>query len=120
MSRKYLTLIEKISILEKIKAQPHSTSLHELEKIIDTSKLVLSRLKNNEKTIREQYEKLNNNKSAPVNRKRKREGKDPIVDKAINEWFSAATICGVRISSPMLQQKAEFFAEKLEIVILRP
>jgi hypothetical protein len=113
MSRKDLTLIENISILEKIKAQPHSTSLRELEKIIGTSKSVLSRLKNNEKDIREQYEKLNDNKSAPVNRKRKREGKDPIVDKAMNEWFSAVTERGVRISGPMLQQKAEFFAEKI-------
>lgn len=75
MSRKDLTLIEKISILDKIKAQPH-TSLRELEKLIGTSKSVLNRLKNNEIAIREQYEKLNDNKSAPVNRKRKREGKD--------------------------------------------
>ncbi|KAL4148354.1 hypothetical protein QTP88_002618 [Uroleucon formosanum] len=85
MSRKDLTLIEKISILDKIKAQPHNTSLRELEKLIGTSKSVLSRLKNNEIAIREQYEKLNDNKSAPVNRKRKREGKDSEVDKAMNE-----------------------------------
>lgn len=32
MSRKDLTLIEKISILDKIKAQPYNTSLRELEK----------------------------------------------------------------------------------------
>lgn len=113
MSRKDLTLIEKISILDKIKAQPHNTSLRELEKLIGTSKSVLSRLKNNEIAIREQYEKLNDNKSAPVNRKRKREGKDPEVDKAMNEWFSAVTERGVRISGPMLEQKAEFFAEKI-------
>jgi len=112
MSRKDLTLIEKISILDKIKAQPH-TSLRELEKLIGTSKSVLNRLKNNEIAIREQYEKLNDNKSAPVNRKRKREGKDPEVDKAMNEWFSAVTERGVRISGPMLEQKAEFFAQKI-------
>ncbi|VVC45663.1 Homeobox domain-like,HTH CenpB-type DNA-binding domain [Cinara cedri] len=79
MSRKDLTLVEKISILYKIKAQPHS-------------------LRDN---------------SAPVNKKRKREGKDPEVDKAMNEWFSAVTERGVRISGPMLQQKAEYFAEKI-------
>ncbi|CAI6365749.1 unnamed protein product [Macrosiphum euphorbiae] len=112
MSRKDLTLIEKMSILDKIKAQPHN-SLRELEKLIDTSKSVLNRLKNNEIAIREQYEKLNDNKSAPVNRKRKREGKDPEVDKAMNEWFSAVTERGVRISGPMLEQKAEFFAQKI-------
>jgi len=60
---KDLTLIENISVLDKIKAQPHNTSLCELEKLIGTSKSVLSRLKNNEIAIREQYEKLNDNKS---------------------------------------------------------
>ena len=99
--------------LDKIKAQPHVSSLKELEKLIGTSKSVLSRLKNNGIAIREQNEKLNNNKSAPVNRKRKREGKDPEVDKAMNEWFSAVTERGVRISGPMLEQKAEFFAKKI-------
>jgi len=37
MSRKDLTLIEKMSILDKIKAQSHNTSLRELEKLISTS-----------------------------------------------------------------------------------
>ncbi|KAL4132268.1 hypothetical protein QTP88_009457 [Uroleucon formosanum] len=31
----------------------------------------------------------------------------------MNEWFSAVTERGVRISGPMLEQKAEFFAEKI-------
>ncbi|VVC30453.1 Homeobox domain-like,HTH CenpB-type DNA-binding domain [Cinara cedri] len=113
MSHKDLTLIEKISNLNKIKAQPHFSGLRELEKIIGTSKSVLSRLKNNKKAIQKQWEKLNYNKIAPVNRKRKREGKDPEVDKAMNEWFSAVTERGVHISGPMLQQKAEFFAETI-------
>ncbi|VVC31378.1 Homeobox domain-like,HTH CenpB-type DNA-binding domain [Cinara cedri] len=111
MSRKDLTSVEKISILDKIKAQPHS--LRELEKLIGTFKSVLNRLKNNEKTIREQWEKLNDSNSAPANRKRKRESKDPEVDRAMNEWFSAVTERGVRISGPMLQQKAEIFVEKI-------
>jgi len=103
MSRKDLTLGEKMSILDKIKAQPHNTSLRELDKLISTSISVLSRLKNNEKAIREQWEKLNEGKSALVNRKNKREAKDPAVDKAMNEWFSVVTKCFVRISGPMLQ-----------------
>jgi len=51
-----MCVFEKISILDKIKAQPHNTSLRELEKFIGTSTSVLSRLKNNVKAIREQYE----------------------------------------------------------------
>lgn len=54
MSRKDLTLIEKISLLDKIKTQPHNTINRELEKLLGTSKLVISRLKINEKAIREQ------------------------------------------------------------------
>jgi len=104
MSCKDLTLIEKISILDKIKTQPRNTSLRELEKSIGTSKSVLSRLKNNEIAIRKQYEKLNGNKSAHVNRKRKREGKYPEVNKPINEWFSSVTERGVRILGPMLDR----------------
>ena len=37
MSRKDLTMFEKISLLDKIKAQPHNTSVRELEKLIGTS-----------------------------------------------------------------------------------
>jgi hypothetical protein len=53
MFRKDLTLIENISILNKIKARPHNTILHELNKLIGMFKSVLSQLENNEKAIRE-------------------------------------------------------------------
>jgi len=88
MYRKDLTLIENIFVLDKIKAQAHNTRLRELDKLIGTSKTILIRLENSEKSIREQWEKLNGNKSAPVNRKIKRKGEDPEVDKTMNEWFS--------------------------------
>lgn len=57
--------------------------------------------------------KKSDNKIAPVNRKRKREGNDSKVDKTMNEWFSAVTEHGVRTSSSMLQQKTDYFAEKI-------
>jgi len=59
-------------------------------------------LKQNEKFISEQWEKINDNKSAPVNRKRKRESKDPEVYKAMNEWFYAVTEHDIRLSGPIL------------------
>jgi hypothetical protein len=74
-------------------------------------------LKNNENTICEKWEKLNDNKSAPKKRKRIREGKDSEVDKATNEWFSAVTKCDFCMSGPILQQKAEFLLKKLDMVI---
>jgi len=36
-------------VLDKIKAQPHNTSVHELKKLICMSKSIISRLKKNEK-----------------------------------------------------------------------
>lgn len=82
MSCKDLTLNEKISVLDKIKAQFHNTSTHELEKLISTSKSVISQLGKNEEAISEKWEKLNDCKSDPVIRKRKQKGKDPKVDRA--------------------------------------
>jgi hypothetical protein len=51
MSRKELTLIENIFLLDKIRTQPHNTSLCKLEKLLRMSKSVLGRFKNNEKYI---------------------------------------------------------------------
>jgi hypothetical protein len=41
------------------------------------------------------------------NHKRKREGKDPEVYEALCEWFLLITNRGVRVSGPMLKNKAE-------------
>lgn len=53
MSRKDFMLIEKMSVLDKIKAQPHN-SVCELEKSIGTSKSVISKLGKSKKAICEQ------------------------------------------------------------------
>lgn len=106
--------------MDKIKAQPHNASVCELEKLLGVSKSVISRLKKNEKAIRKEWEKFNDDKNVPVNRKRKREGKDPKVDKAKNEWLSTVTEHGVQISGPMLQKKAEFFDQELDMLNLKP
>jgi hypothetical protein len=44
--------------------------------------------------------------------KRKREGKDPDVEDALNQWFSIMTGRGVRVRGPMLKKKSEKLAKK--------
>ena len=44
--------------------------------------------------------------------KRKREGKDPDVEDALNQWFSIITGRGVRVRGPMLKKKSEKLAKK--------
>jgi hypothetical protein len=42
-----------------------------------------------------------------TSRKRKRQGKDPEVEEAVNQRFSILTERGVRVSGPMLKSKSE-------------
>ena len=45
--------------------------------------------------------------------KRKRNGKDPEVEEALNHWCSTVLAKGIRISGPVLKNKAEEFVQKL-------
>jgi len=45
--------------------------------------------------------------------KRKREGKDPAVEEALDKWFSIVTQSDVRINSPILKDKAEESSKNL-------
>lgn len=114
MSRKVrndLTLQQKIEVLNKIKEKPPNTPLREFEKFLNVSKSVISRLKKDEISLREKWnESQNANEST---RKRKREGKDPDVDEALNKWFELTTGRGVNVSGPLLKKKAEELAEKM-------
>jgi hypothetical protein len=48
-----------------------------------------------------------------ISQKQKREGKDPDVEEALNQWFSIVTGQGVRVRGPMLKSKSEELAKKL-------
>jgi len=44
--------------------------------------------------------------------KRKREGKDPAIEEALDKWFSIVTQSGVRINGPILKDKAKELSRK--------
>lgn len=110
MPRKDLTLKNKIAILNKIKNHPSNTSLRQLAEIINVPKSTISRLLKDEKQLHDEW-MLHEEK--PGTSKRKREGKDPDVEEALDQWFSVVTQRGVNISGPILKAKAEEFAKKL-------
>lgn len=110
MPRKCLTLKEKIAILDKIKSQPPTTTVRELATITGVSKDSVSRLKANELKLREEWR---SQERCPSQRKRRRAGKDPEVDEALNLWFGNVIKRGVRVSGPMLKEKAVELARRM-------
>lgn len=108
--RKDLSLGEKISLFDKMKKQPEGTSLRKLENILKVLKSTISRLRATEKQIREEW-----SRTEAENRKRKREGKDPQFDEALNLWFSKIIERDVHVSDPMLKEKAKELAQKIFI-----
>lgn len=54
--------------------------------------------KKNEKPIRMQWEKWNDQKIEQVDREKNPEGKNPKVEEGMNECFSAVTECSVRVN----------------------
>lgn len=111
MPRQDLTLAEKIDFLDTIKQQPKNTSQRRLVEITGLAKTTISRLTKEENELREEWAHCGERRG--TQRKRKREGKDPDVDAALNEWFGIVTGRAVRVSGPMLKSKAENLAKKL-------
>ncbi|KAL4091075.1 hypothetical protein QTP88_025816 [Uroleucon formosanum] len=108
MSRKDLSLKEKIAILDKVKSLPPGTSQRKIAEKLCVPKSTVSKLLKEEVILRENF-----NSTQTGNQKRKREGKDPEVDEALSEWFSLITSRGVRVSGPMLKCKAEELSRKI-------
>ena len=111
MPRKDLSLANKIALLDKIKSQPINTSQRRLVEITGVPKTTIVRLLHQQHQLREEWA-LHEGKSE-TSQKRKREGKDPDVEEALDQWFSIVTGRGVRISGPILKSKSEELAKKL-------
>ena len=90
-----MTIKNKIEILNKIKDQPSNTSIRQLAEITNVPKSTISRLLKEEKQLRDEWML---NEERPGTSKRKREGKDPDVEEALDQWFSIVTQRGVSIS----------------------
>ncbi|XP_035204576.1 tigger transposable element-derived protein 4-like [Stegodyphus dumicola] len=93
-----------------IKQQPRNTSQRRLVEITGSAKSTISCLLKQEDEREEwaQYEGRGG-----TSKKRKREGKDPDVDEALNERFAIVTRRAVRVSGPMLKCKTEELTKKL-------
>ena len=79
--------------------------------ITGVPKRTIVRLLHQQHQLREEWA-LHEGKSG-TSQKRKREGKDPDVEEALDQWFSIVTGRGVRISGPILKSKSEELAKKL-------
>ncbi len=110
-SRKDLSLKDKIKILDRMKEKPENTPVRELEKFLGVPKSTIARLKREETKLREDLSDVQTGKAGK--RKRKREGKNPDVDDALNKWFAVRSEQGVNLSGPMLKTKAEELAVKM-------
>ena len=110
MPRNDLSLTSKIALLDKIKSQPPNTGYRRLAEITGVPKSTISRLLQQESQLREEFV-LQEGQAGTS--KRKREGKDPDVEEALDQWFSIVSGRGVNINGPILKAKSEEFAKKL-------
>ncbi|XP_035212025.1 tigger transposable element-derived protein 6-like [Stegodyphus dumicola] len=110
MPRNDLTLSSKIALLDKIKSQPPNTSYRRLAEITGVPKSTISRVLRQESQLREE---LVLQEGQAGTSKRKREGKDPDVEEALDQWFSIVSGRGVNINGPILKAKSEELAKKL-------
>lgn len=110
MPRKDLTLSSKIALLDKIKSQPLNTSQRRLAEITGVPKSTISRLLQQENQLREELALLDGQTGTF---KRKREGKNPDVEEALDQWFSVINGGGVKITGKILKAKSEELANLL-------
>ncbi|KAI6649553.1 Tigger transposable element-derived protein 4 [Oopsacas minuta] len=103
-----LLISEKIALLKKFRSQPRGTSQRKLCELFGVPKSTVSKLLNEETLLTERWTL----EQASLG-KRKRDGKDPEVEEALNLWFSAVLTKGIRISGPILKNKAEELAQML-------
>lgn len=112
MPRKDLSISDKIAILELIKKQPTNTSQRRLAEITGVPKSTIARILQQQHKILHELTLYKKGKRR-LSQKRKREGKDPDVEEALNQWFSIVTSRDIHVSGPVLKSKSEELAKKL-------
>ena len=76
-------------------------------------KSTVTKLMKDEPVLTQQWTQEQEKKAHVGHRKRKKDGKDPEIEEALSHWFSAVLTKGIQISEPVLNNKAEEFAQKL-------
>ena len=94
---------------DKLKSQPFNSSYRRLAEITGVPKSTILRVLRQESQLREE---LVLQEGQAGTSKRKREGKDPDVEEALDQWFSIVSGRGVNINGPILKAKSEELAEK--------
>lgn len=110
MPRNDFTLSSKIILLNKIKSQPFNLSHRKLAEITGVPKSTIARLLQQENQLRKEWA-LQRGRAGKS--KRKRDGKDPEVEEALDQWFSIVSGQGLNISGPVMKAKSEEIAKKL-------
>lgn len=98
MSRKEISLKEKIANLDRVKSLPSGTSQRKIAEQLGIPKSTEAKLLKEGVILRKNF-----NSFQTGNQKRKREGKDSENDETLSEWFLLITSRGVRVSGPMLK-----------------
>ncbi|XP_071056808.1 tigger transposable element-derived protein 6-like [Onthophagus taurus] len=111
MPRKDLTLSSKIALLDKIKTLPVNISYRKIADITGVPRSTISRLLQQENQLREEWSVWEGRNGIS---KRKRDGKDPEVEEALDQWFSVVNKGNMNICGSVLKQKAEEIAKSLE------
>ena len=107
---KDLSLREKISLLDKIEKPPNITQ-HHLSGVLGVPKTTIVRLIKQDDELRSAQTAGEGTSRAL--KKRRRTGKDPSVEEALNKWFSIVVHWGMSISGRILKRKVKEFGEKL-------
>lgn len=109
ITRKDFTLAEKIALLGLIDSLPYKTSLRQLSLVTGIPKTTISRVVQK----REELENRWRDEQNQFSRKRKRDGKCPDVEAALNEWVLTVSKEGRQINGPILRRKAVELADQL-------
>jgi hypothetical protein len=106
--RQDLSAKQKCDLLKSYDGIP-KISLRDAAARLNVSNCTLNRILKNRSNIERAI--MDNESDS---RKRKRSGKEEVVDKALKEWFLQVRKKDARINGPLLRQKAEDLAKKME------
>lgn len=105
--RQDLSVKQKCDLLKSYDVLP-KISLRDAAARLNVSHCTLNRILKNRSNIERAI--IDNESDS---RKRKRSGKEEVVDKALKEWFLQVRKKDARINGPLLRQKAEDLAKKM-------
>ena len=108
-----LSLSDKIALQKKIRSQTRGTSQRRLSELLGVPKSIVAKLIKDEPVLTQRWMQEQAKKAYVGHGKRKRDGNDSEVEEALSHCFSAVLAKGIRISGPVLKNKAEEFCSEV-------